>query len=84
MAQPPASQGDTVKVHYTGKLEDGSVFDSSKGKEPMEFTIGDGSLIPAFEEAVIRLKMGESVTKVIPATLVIRVRQMRAQARSRS
>ena len=45
-----ANDGDTVSVHYTGKLEDGTVFDSSLGREPLEFTLGEGTLIPGFEE----------------------------------
>ena len=49
MAQ--AKHGDTVKVHYTGKLPDGSVFDASHNREPMQFTIGDGQLILALRHA---------------------------------
>jgi peptidylprolyl isomerase len=55
-----AKNGDTVKVHYTGKLEDGTVFDSSMNDEPLEFTIGEGDLIPGFEQAVIGMAPGES------------------------
>ncbi len=55
--------GDTVKVHYTGKLtEDGTVFDSSEEREPLEFTLGEGQLIPGFEEAVIGMEVGENTT----------------------
>jgi len=57
-----AKQGDTVKVHYTGKLEDGTVFDSSKDRDPLEFTIGSGSIIPGFENGVIGMSVGESKT----------------------
>lgn len=60
--------GNTVKVHYTGTLEDGSVFDSSVSREPLEFTIGQGQLIPGFEKAVLGLNVGESVKTNIPAT----------------
>jgi peptidylprolyl isomerase len=61
-----AKQGDTVKVHYTGKLDDGTVFDSSQEREPLEFTIGTGSIIPGFEQAVIGMSPGESKTEIIP------------------
>jgi peptidylprolyl isomerase len=57
-----AKKGDTVRVHYTGKLDDGTVFDSSAGKDTLEFTIGKGQLIAGFEKAVEGLKTGESVT----------------------
>ncbi|PSB35662.1 FKBP-type peptidyl-prolyl cis-trans isomerase [Stenomitos frigidus] len=58
--------GDTVKVHYTGKLDDGTVFDSSAEREPLEFTLGTGSIIPGFERAVLGMSLGESKTEVIP------------------
>ena len=54
--------GDTVRVHYTGTLEDGSQFDSSRGSEPMEFAMGQGQLIAGFENAVADLIVGESCT----------------------
>ncbi|NLE52610.1 MAG: peptidylprolyl isomerase [Chloroflexi bacterium] len=57
-----AKQNDTVRVHYTGKLDDGSVFDSSLEREPIEFTIGEGSVIPGFEQAVIGMNPGETKT----------------------
>lgn len=60
--------GNTVKVHYTGTLKDGSVFDSSVSREPLEFTIGQGQLIPGFEKAVLGLNVGEKVTTNIPST----------------
>jgi len=60
---PKVQEGDTVKVHYTGKLtEDGTVFDSSREREPLEFTLGDGKLIPGFEEAVIGMEEGDDTT----------------------
>lgn len=58
MAQ--AKNGDTVKVHYTGKLEDGTVFDSSSDRDPLEFTLGSGMVIPGFENAVEGMREGES------------------------
>lgn len=60
MAQ--AKNGDTVKIHYTGKLENETVFDSSVDHEPLEFTLGEGKIIPGFEEAVIGMSPGESKT----------------------
>jgi len=63
----PAQQGSTVKVHYTGTLkEDGSQFDSSQGREPLEFTLGEGMVIAGFEKAVIGKSAGDSVTTEIP------------------
>ena len=61
-----AETGNTVKVHYTGRLQDGTVFDTSTGSEPLEFTIGQGQLISGFEQAVIGMKVGESKTVTIP------------------
>ena len=61
-----ARDGDTVKVHYTGRLQDGTVFDTSIGSEPLEFTIGQGQLISGFEQAVTGMKVGESKTVTIP------------------
>ncbi len=55
-----AQNGNTVKVHYTGKLETGEIFDSSEGREPLEFTIGQGQMIPGFEAAIIGMKAGET------------------------
>ncbi|AHF97538.1 MAG: FKBP-type peptidyl-prolyl cis-trans isomerase [Desulfurella sp.] len=54
-----AQKGDKVLVHYVGKLDDGSVFDSSIESSPLEFIIGDGTIIPGFEEAVIGLEEGQ-------------------------
>ena len=62
-----AKQGDTVKIHYTGTLADGSVFDSSAGHEPLEFLIGSGQVIVGFEEAVLGMSVGESKKVTIPA-----------------
>lgn len=55
-----AKKGDTVKVHYTGTLDDGTQFDSSVGRTPLEFKIGEGSLLEKFEQAVIGLEPGQS------------------------
>ncbi len=60
-----AKQGDTVTVHYTGKLDDGTVFDSSEGGDPLEFSIGSGSVIPGFEQAVIGMSPGDAKTTTI-------------------
>lgn len=59
-------RGDNVKVHYTGTLADGSVFDSSEGKEPLEFAVGSGQVIAGFDEAVMGMSVGESKTVEIP------------------
>lgn len=60
-----AKVGDTVKVHYTGRLDDGTVFDSSVDKNPLEFTIGSGNVIPGFEQAVVGMTPGEQKTETI-------------------
>lgn len=59
-------ENDTVKVHYTGKLTDGQVFDTSEGKEPVEFTLGKGQLIPGFEKGLLDMKVNEKKTITIP------------------
>lgn len=60
-----AKNGDTVKIHYTGKLEDGNVFDSSLEREPLQFKIGDGQVIEGFEQAVIGMSPSETKTTTI-------------------
>ena len=60
-----AKKGDKVTVHYTGKLADGSIFDSSEGEEPLIFTIGDEELIEGFEEGVMGMAVGEKKTVTI-------------------
>ena len=67
MAQ--AKQGDTVQIHYTGKLQDGTVFDSSRERHPLRFTLGNGQVIAGFEQAVIGMNTGESRTTTIPVEL---------------
>ena len=62
-----AKTGDTVRVHYVGTLADGSVFDSSLEREPMEFVIGQGQLLVAFETAVLGMDVAETKTIHIPA-----------------
>ena len=62
-----AKQGDTVKVHYTGRLDDGTQFDSSVGREPLEFVLGQGQVIAGFEQAVIGMNEGDSKTVTVPA-----------------
>ncbi|OJJ17609.1 peptidylprolyl isomerase [marine bacterium AO1-C] len=57
-----AQDGNKVKVHYTGKLTDGTVFDSSRDREPLEFTIGAKQMIPGFEQGVMGMQVGESKT----------------------
>ncbi len=54
--------GSNVKVHYTGKLVDGTVFDSSEGREPLAFTIGAGMMIPGFEKGVLDMALNEEKT----------------------
>jgi len=61
-----AKHGDMVKVHYTGRLENGMVFDSSKDRQPIEFTIGSGNVIPGFEKGIIGMEIGETKTITIP------------------
>jgi len=58
--------GDTIAVDYTGKFENGDVFDSSEGRQPLTFTVDTGMLIKGFDQAVIGMKKGESKTVTIP------------------
>ena len=60
-----AKRGDTVHVHYTGSLQDGTQFDSSQGGEPIAFTIGAGEVIPGFEDAVVGMNAGEQKRETI-------------------
>lgn len=59
--------GDTIRVHYTGKLTDGTVFDSSDGRDPLEFSVGSGMVIPGFDNGVIGMEIGETKVIDIPA-----------------
>ena len=62
-----AKKGDTVKVHYTGKLKDDTVFDSSRERDPLEFTVGGGQMIKGFDQAVEGMEVGESKQVEIPS-----------------
>jgi len=62
-----ANEGDTVKVHYTGTLEDGTVFETTVGVAPVQFTIGENEVLPRLEQAVVGLKPGESaILRITP------------------
>ena len=61
-----AQYGDTVTVHYTGRLESGEVFSDSQDGEPIEITIGDGHYIPGFEKGVVGMEVGETKTLTLP------------------
>jgi len=65
----PAKDGDTVRIHYTGKLQDGTVFDTSEGRDPLSFTIGSGQVIPGFEDAVRGMVQNETKNVKIPMDL---------------
>lgn len=62
-----AKSGDTIKVQYTGRLDDGSIFETSEGRDPLSFTIGRGEVIPGFEDAVIGMEVGETKTAKVVA-----------------
>lgn len=62
-----AANGDTVQVHYTGTLSDGTVFDSSEGRTPIGFTVGSGQVIPGFDSAVTGMNVGDKKTFTIPS-----------------
>ncbi len=64
MAQ--AKKGDTIKVNYKGYLEDGTIFDSSEGKDPLDVTLGSGAVIPGFDAALTGMEVGEKKTVKIP------------------
>lgn len=63
-----AQSGDTVRVHYTGRTDDGSEFDSSREREPLEVTLGQSQVIPGFEAALVGMDSGDSKTVTIPET----------------
>lgn len=62
-----AKSGDTVRIHYTGRLTDGTVFDSSQGREPLEFTLGAGQIIAGLEKGIVGMNTGDSSTVEIGA-----------------
>ena len=70
-----AQDGDTVSVHYTGTLADGTEFDSSRDRDPLEFTLGAGGMIAGFEDAVHGMKVGQTKTVTIPAAQAYGPRQ---------
>lgn len=59
--------GDTIRIHYTGTLADGTMFDSSEGRAPLEFTVGSGQIIPGLDRAMPGMAVGDSKTVQIPA-----------------
>lgn len=58
--------GDTVRLHYSGKLDDGTQFDTSEGRDPLEFTVGSGQIIPGLDTAVTGMEVGEEKTVTVP------------------
>lgn len=67
LAQQTAKTGDKVAVHYTGKHSDGSIFDSSVGRTPLEFQLGSGMVIKGFDDGVTGMNIGDKKTIIIPA-----------------
>ena len=65
MAHP--HHGDVIRIHYTGRLDDGSVFGSSRDQEPMQLTLGEHQVIPRIEETLSQMETGQTVTVTIPA-----------------
>jgi peptidylprolyl isomerase len=61
-----AKDGDTVKVHYTGRLENGEVFGTTKDEEPLELTLGSGKIIPGFEKGIAGMEVGDTKTITVP------------------
>lgn len=70
-----AKQGDTVRVHYTGTLDDGQEFDSSRGMDPLTFVLGTGSVIQGFDDAVTGMSVGDEKRVTIPAEEAYGARQ---------
>ena len=67
MIMSQAKSGDTVHAHYTGKLDDGTVFDTSEGRDPLTFQLGVGHVVPGFDKAVTGMKVGEKKTVTFPS-----------------
>lgn len=63
----PIKDGDTVKVHYTGSLDNGTIFDTSKDREPLEFTAGKRMLVSGFENAIMGKEVGDTINVTFPA-----------------
>lgn len=68
--------GDTISVHYTGKLENGEIFDSSSGRRPLTFTVGTGQIIRGFDEAVVGMAVGETKTVTMAPEMAYGPRQV--------
>ncbi|MCG8547150.1 MAG: peptidylprolyl isomerase [Alphaproteobacteria bacterium] len=62
-----ANNGDTVQIHYTGKLKDGTAFDTSDGRDPLQITIGENTLMPKLEEAIVGMTLGDTKTVELAA-----------------
>jgi len=67
MTMAQVKTGDTVTVHYTGTLNDGSEFDTSRGRDPLQFTVGSGEIIEGFEDIVIGMQVGETRKQLVSA-----------------
>lgn len=61
-----AKAGDKLSIHYTGRLENGTIFDKSEGRGPLEFTVGSGEIIPGLDEGVVGMEIGETREVTIP------------------
>ncbi|MDO8836462.1 MAG: FKBP-type peptidyl-prolyl cis-trans isomerase [Vicinamibacterales bacterium] len=79
---PPAKPGDTVRVHYRGTLADGSVFASSEGADPLEFTLGKGQVIAGLEDAVVGMRDGDIRTVNIPPQVARNEELVKVMART--
>ena len=73
-----AKEGDTVRIHYTGTLTDGTTFDSSEGRDPLEFTVGSGQIIPGLDTAIPGMSVGDKKTVEVPSDQAYGERQAEA------